>query len=63
MPGWVDLPPPTPQQLTDQAEQKRITLKSEADAEIAWRKDAVDADIATNKEASELVGWENIGCC
>lgn len=58
MPGWVDLPPPTPQQLTDQAEQKRITLKSEADAEIAWRKDAVDVDIATDKEASELAGWK-----
>lgn len=58
MPGWVDLPPPTPQQLTDQAEQKRITLKSEADAEIAWRQDAVDADIATDKETSELVAWK-----
>ncbi|HAT3689741.1 tail fiber assembly protein [Citrobacter freundii] len=58
MPAWVDLPPPTPRQLIDQAEQNRLAFKSEADTEIAWRQDAVDAGIATNEEASELTDWK-----
>ncbi|WP_313048802.1 tail fiber assembly protein [Atlantibacter subterraneus] len=58
MPAWVDLPPPAPRQLTDQAEQNRLALKNEADIEIAWRQDAVDAGIATAEEAAALAEWK-----
>ncbi|WP_313048237.1 tail fiber assembly protein [Atlantibacter subterraneus] len=58
MPAWVDLPPPAPRQLTDQAEQNRLALKNEADIEIAWRQDAVDAGIATEEETAALSEWK-----
>jgi len=58
LPAWADIPPPTPEQLKEQAEQRRSSLKSQADAEIAWRQDAVDAGIATDEEASELADWK-----
>lgn len=40
------------------AERQKLSLKIAADSEITWRQDAVDADIATDKEASELAEWK-----
>ncbi|EIH4402674.1 tail fiber assembly protein [Escherichia coli] len=57
-PELTDLPPLTQQQLTEQAEKLKQALKNEADAEIAWRQDAVDAGIETDKEARELTNWK-----
>ncbi|QFH73131.1 tail fiber assembly protein (plasmid) [Enterobacter sp. E76] len=57
-PELTDLPPLTQQQLTEQAEKLKQALKNEADAEIAWRQDAVDAGIETDKEARELTSWK-----
>ncbi|WP_313080474.1 tail fiber assembly protein, partial [Atlantibacter sp.] len=54
----VDLPPPTPRQLIEQAEQNRLALKNEADIEIAWRQDAVDAGMATAEETAALEDWK-----
>lgn len=51
-------PAPTPEQLAAQAEDKRIVLRAIADSNIAWRQDAVDADIATEKESAELAEWK-----
>ncbi|MFQ8717719.1 MAG: tail fiber assembly protein [Enterobacter hormaechei] len=31
--------------------------------QIAWKQDAVDAEIATEQEAAELVEWKNTGFC
>ena len=58
MPAWVDLPPPTPRQLIDQAEQKKETLRATADKEIVWRQDAVDAGIAKEEETVALSEWK-----
>lgn len=58
MPAWVDLPPPTPRQLIDQAEQKKETLRATADKEIVWRQDAVDAELATEEETVALSEWK-----
>jgi len=58
LPTWADIPPPTPEQLKEQAEQRRSSLKSQADSEIAWRQDAVDADIATEQEVADLAAWK-----
>ena len=58
MPAWVDLPPPTPRQLIDQAEHKKETLRATADKEIVWRQDAVDAGIATEEETVAFSEWK-----
>lgn len=50
-------PPPTAEQLAEQAEEKRTQLRSVADSEIAWRQDSVDADIATDEEVAALAEW------
>lgn len=52
------LPPPSQEQRVAIAEQQRQALRSEADAEIARRQDAVEAGIATADEASELTDWK-----
>ncbi|WBM69118.1 tail fiber assembly protein [Buttiauxella sp. WJP83] len=46
--------PLTHEQLVAQAEQQKAQRRAEADSEIAWRQDAVDAGIATEAETSEL---------
>lgn len=51
-------PAPTPEQLAAQAEDKRIVLRAIADSNIAWRQDAVDAEIATDAEVRELADWK-----
>lgn len=51
-------PPPTPEQLVAQAEDKRISLRSIADSNIVWRQDAVDAGIATTEETADLAAWK-----
>lgn len=40
------------------AVQKKNSLRSEADAEISWLQDAVDAEIATDEETSLLAEWK-----
>ncbi|HCC76675.1 MULTISPECIES: tail fiber assembly protein [Atlantibacter] len=58
LPIWVDIPSPTKEQLIAQAERQRSSLRAEADNEIAWRQDAVDLDMATEKEAADLLTWK-----
>ncbi|WNE17916.1 tail fiber assembly protein [Escherichia coli] len=57
-PGWVDMPPPTPEQLQEAAQSKKAALRAKADSEINWRQDAVDAGIATDEETSTLTEWK-----
>jgi phage terminase large subunit GpA-like protein len=40
------------------AEQQKLSLRSKADSEIAWRQDAVDAAIATDEETAALAEWK-----
>jgi len=54
LPAWVDIPPPTHEQLNVEASAKKNQLRAAADTEIEWRQDAVDADIATEEEAATL---------
>lgn len=58
MPTVSSPPLPTPEQLAIQAEQQKIQQRREADLEITWRQDAVDADIATNEEKIALAAWK-----
>ncbi|EFC9681649.1 tail fiber assembly protein [Escherichia coli] len=57
-PAWIDIPPLSAEQQIVQAEQKRATLRSNADKEIAWRQDAFDAGIATTEETAALSEWK-----
>lgn len=57
-PAWVDIPPPTHEELIASAEATRLRLKANADAEIGWRQDAVDAGIATDEETTALTEWK-----
>ncbi|HCX4521976.1 TPA: tail fiber assembly protein [Escherichia coli] len=40
------------------AEDRKLSLKAQADSEIAWRQDAVDAGIATDEETAALAEWK-----
>ena len=57
LPAWVDIPPPTHEQLVSQAEQQKNQLRKIADSEIEWRKYAVDKGIATVEESSAFEEW------
>lgn len=62
LPAWEDIPPPTTEEIQAaaiaEAEQKKSILKAVADSEIAWRQDAVDAEIATAEETAALSEWK-----
>lgn len=51
-------PPFSQAQLTELAGTQKIQLRAVADAEIAWRQDAVDYEIATTDEAAALLAWK-----
>ena len=51
-------PPPTKEQLTEQAESKKQHLIAEATAVIAPLEDAVDFGIATREEETSLNEWK-----
>lgn len=58
LPVWEDVPPPSKEKLAEMAEQQKTTLRAKADAEIAWRQDAVDAGMATEDEITGLAAWK-----
>ncbi|HHO9546322.1 TPA: tail fiber assembly protein [Escherichia coli] len=55
---WGDLPPLTAEELNAEAERMRSLLRTTADSEIAWREDALEADIATEDEKVALAAWK-----
>lgn len=58
MPAWVDIPPPTKEELSAVAELRKANLRMRADSEINWRQDAVDAGVATEEETAALSEWK-----
>ena len=58
MPAWVDIPPPTQEELSAVAELKKANLRMRADSEINWSQDAVDAGVATEEETAALSEWK-----
>ncbi|WP_442910724.1 tail fiber assembly protein [Kluyvera sp. CHPC 1.2972] len=58
LPAWVEIPPPTREEITAVNDAQKSALKAGADAEIAWRQDAVDAGIATDDETAALAEWK-----
>lgn len=51
-------PPLTAEQLIAEAEIIRASLRAEANSEIEWRQDAVDSEMATADEKTELAEWK-----
>lgn len=58
LPVWIDVPPPSQEELIAANTKKLQSLRKVADSEISWRQDAVDAEIATDGEATELAAWK-----
>ncbi|MDM3162720.1 tail fiber assembly protein [Citrobacter sp. Cf118] len=58
MPAWVDIPPPTQEEIVAEVELKKANLRVLADSEINWRQDAVDAGNATEEETAALSEWK-----
>ncbi|KFB98595.1 hypothetical protein GTGU_04479 [Trabulsiella guamensis ATCC 49490] len=58
LPVWIDVPPPTQEELTAENELIKCRLRTVADAEIAWRQDAVETGIASGEETAVLAEWK-----
>lgn len=56
-PAWVDLPPPTQEELVLAAELYKTALRNKADAKIAPLQDSVDLDMATEEETMLYSAW------
>ena len=54
-PVWASI---SLEQQVSAAVQKKNTLRTAADSEIAWLQDAVDAEIATDEEVALLAEWK-----
>lgn len=57
-PAWIDVSEPTTEQLIASTELKKKGLAEIASTEIAWRQDAIDAEIATEEETTALAEWK-----
>ena len=57
-PCWVDVVPPTHEELVAMAESKKAALMTEAEDVIKPLERVVKLDMATDEEKARLVGWE-----
>ena len=57
-PAWGDIPPPTKEQLAEQAEEKKQRLMAEATVSMAPLQDADDIGEAIDDELSQLKAWK-----
>ncbi|EMF5211743.1 tail fiber assembly protein [Enterobacter roggenkampii] len=57
LPALAEQLPLTHEELVSQANAKKLSLRTRADSEIAWRQYAVDAGIATTDEVDKLDEW------
>ncbi|EMH5723063.1 tail fiber assembly protein [Citrobacter freundii] len=58
MPAWVDIPPPTQEELTAVAAQKKAALLAEASAIIAPLRDASDGSYIDEADKPKLAAWQ-----
>ena len=58
LPCWVDIPPPTAEQLRASAERRKASLMASAAKAMAPLQDAVKLGIAKEEEAALLSRWE-----
>ncbi|XPP73241.1 tail fiber assembly protein [Serratia liquefaciens] len=58
LPAWIDIPPPSLQQLREQAEAQKNQLAAEAEKIISPLSRAEKHGVATDAEKSALAAWE-----
>jgi len=58
MPCWLDIPPPTVDELKRDNEAQKQSLIKTANEHIAYLQDAVDLEIATDEEITLLKEWK-----
>ena len=58
MPCWLEIPPPTVEELKHDNEAQKQYLIKAANEHIAYLQDAVELEIATDEEASSLKEWK-----
>ncbi|MBD1229495.1 tail fiber assembly protein [Xenorhabdus griffiniae] len=58
LPAWGDIPPPTHEELQQQAERKRQFLLNDTDIQIMRLERIVRRNMATNDEINRLDSWE-----
>ncbi|KLU16499.1 phage tail fiber assembly [Xenorhabdus sp. GDc328] len=58
LPAWGDIPPPTKEELQQQAERKKQSLLNRADTQIMRLERIIKRNIATNYEINRLDNWE-----
>ena len=58
MPAWVNLPPPSQEELITQAELEKSSLRRAADSSITPLQDAADMEMATDEEIAFLAEWK-----
>lgn len=57
LPAWADIPPPTAEESSEQAQAQVSALMQTADGKIRPLNDAVELGIATEEEAAKLKAW------
>ncbi|WFQ79433.1 tail fiber assembly protein [Xenorhabdus sp. SF857] len=58
LPAWGDIPPPTPAESRQQAEQEKLYRLSQAAKSIAPLQYAVDLQMETDSERAALTEWK-----
>ncbi|MBS9429055.1 MULTISPECIES: tail fiber assembly protein [Photorhabdus] len=58
LPEWADIPPPTKEELQQQAKLQKQQLIAEATNQIAPLQDAMDLNMANDEEKAQLVAWK-----
>ncbi|TQS86095.1 tail fiber assembly protein [Limnobaculum zhutongyuii] len=57
LPVWVDIPPPSREELISAARNEKAWLLTLVDTTLNTLKDAVELDMATDKEAERYTTW------
>ncbi|MBD2786629.1 tail fiber assembly protein [Xenorhabdus sp. DI] len=58
LPAWGDIPPPTKEELQQQAERKKQSLLNDADIQIMRLERIIKRNMATKDEINKLDNWE-----
>ncbi|TNH44713.1 tail fiber assembly protein [Photorhabdus luminescens] len=58
LPEWADIPPPTKEELQQQAKFQKQQLIAEATNQIAPLQDAMDLNMASDEEKTQLEAWK-----
>ncbi len=58
LPCWVDIPPPSKEQMIDEATRKKSQRLAQATKMISPLQDAQDLEMASKEEQAQLLAWK-----